>query len=451
MIRSYCNSIFSRRLFSENIFSSFSLIVICILCILSSCEDDPTIIGKDLLPPSDFAEIFSTDTISIRTYTVYGDSIGSTNPATSYLGQIYDPYFGTTTTEFVTQMRLGSEWKEQIAYVVDSVKLFMKFLTVTGNVDEPQYLNLSEIDKMIYNDTVYYSNQPVPLTGQNWSGLQLPELKADTINFIEMDIPISFGEYLIRDTSKLFYNNDIPDFRSYFKGLYFQLAPTSTPVFLSVSLDSPGTYESYSNYFALYLHEVGTLNAVEYYFILDAFSTNACFNRFDHDFSTAQADKRVQHINDGYADTLAYAQIMNGVYTKIKIPGLKDVKDILDMSKVIVNKARLTFPIVYDDDIYKPSTVASQLYLRYVTDAGVRYYVPDYLIASEFFDGTADTTANVYNLNLASYVQSYLQDTTHVLTPDLELFLIPSSTNNVILRANGNSNPAKFEFTYTKF
>ena len=37
----------------------------------------------------------------------------------------------------------------------------------------------------------------------------------------------------------------------------------------------------------------------EYYFILDATNVNARYNRFLHDFSTADSDKRIKHVNDG--------------------------------------------------------------------------------------------------------------------------------------------------------
>ena len=43
-------------------------------------------------------------------YTMYDESIRTDNPSVGYLGQIYDPYFGTTNAEFVTQIRLLAEW-----------------------------------------------------------------------------------------------------------------------------------------------------------------------------------------------------------------------------------------------------------------------------------------------------------------------------------------------------
>ena len=91
-------------------------------------------------------------------------------------------------------------------------------------------------------------------------------------------------------------------------------------------------------------------------FILDAMNKNASFNRFSHDFSSASPGKKIQHINDGYRDTLSYLQYLNGVYTKISLPGSrKPEKSILLLKNIAVNKARLLVPVYFDGDLYKAS------------------------------------------------------------------------------------------------
>ena len=59
---------------------------------------------------------------------------GLTIPLISYLGQIYDPYFGTTTAGFVTQIRLDRDGMDQ-PFTVDSVKLFLQSLECQGKSD----------------------------------------------------------------------------------------------------------------------------------------------------------------------------------------------------------------------------------------------------------------------------------------------------------------------------
>jgi hypothetical protein len=436
------------RSFSEHYIKIFLFTLLAgFVILMSSCEGDPTAIGIKLLPTSDFISVKSTDTMNVRSFTMYSDSIPSDNPSVSYLGYLYDPYFGKSSAEFVSQLRLASTWTAEY-FVIDSIKLYLKLLNVVGSVDKPTQLVMSEIAEQIYTDSTYYSSQTVPLTGYSVTCSLPSDLQADTINNIVIDVPVSFGEYITRDTSMLFHSSSKPDFRSYFKGIYFQLVSDES-IFLSLSVAPPTT--SYSNYFLFYMHD-GYGTAITFVFTLDAVSRNAAFNLYVHDYNAAEPAKKIEHINDtSYLDTLSYVQIMNGLYTKVTIPGLKNIKNDPSMDNISVNKARLIFPVFYDQVIYKPSTIASQVYMRYITGSGSKFIIPDYLISPSFFDGKPDTTANVYNVNLAAYVQSYLEDKTNTLKPELELFLSSSSAKNAILKANSSHTPVKFDFTYSKF
>lgn len=415
---------------------------------VSSCEDEATFLGKDVLPGNDFVSIFSTDTLSVNSYTQYDDSIASSNTSSSYLGQVYDPYFGTTTCEFVTQLRLQERWTGS-SFTIDSVKLGLTLTDVKGNTDQVHYLEIAEIADQIYSDSTYYSNKKVRLTGYKVSGIHLPALQADTINNIVLDIPVEFGYYVMRDTSMLFHSNTVSDFRSYFKGLKFTLKSLEDPAFLTLSLAPPSAAYTPVNYFVIYLHNADN-EANEFLLILDARTNNARFNLYTHDFNSAEPGKKIRHINDGKKDSLSYLQGLNGVYTKLKIPGLADIKNTPGLSKISINKARIICPVWYDGTTYKPSTYPSKLYMRYSTTSGIRYLMPDYYISTTFFDGVIDTVKNTYSFNIASYLQSYLEDSEGKLLPEFELVLPSGLSNNAILRANDNSEPVKFELTYTK-
>jgi hypothetical protein len=451
MTRFYHSSKLSGRFnsVSKNIFNIIHLILFALVgFFVTSCEEGPTQIGAELLPGSDFVTIKSVDTISVLSYSMYDNSIRTDNPSVSYLGQIYDPYFGTTTADFVTQIRMGSVW-DDLPFTIDSVKLYLRLLDVKGGTDVSHTFRLSEIAQQIYTDSIYYSNRTLPLTGYEVTDIDLPVLKADTINDIIINLPVEFGNYLTRDTAKLFHSNTKPDFRSFFKGLWFRMYSSSDPLLVSLSLAQPTTLGDYYNYFVLFMHDdAGT--AKEFFFILDAMNRNASFNRFSHDFSTASPEKKIMHINDGFRDTLSYLQYLNGVYTKIELPGLESLKNDPTFNNVAVNKARLIVPVYFDGDLYKVSNVPSQLYLRYKTKSGSEYMVPDYSINASFFDGTIDSTANVYNFNIPAFVQRYLDPKNDSILPELEIFQ-GTGTKNLILRANKSKTPVKFEFTFTKF
>jgi hypothetical protein len=455
MTKFYHSFIIYLRSFSEHISKTFFLALFTsILLFAYSCEEDPSIVGRKLLPSSDFVFIKSTDTINVESYTLYSNSVETDNPSVSYLGDLYDPYFGSTTAEFVSQLRLGSEWDGKY-FVIDSVKLFLRLLSVKGNVDDVHYLRLSQISQQIYTDSAYYSNQTVPLTEYIVDSLLLPKLQADTINNIVIKLPTAFGDSLTADTTMLFHNSTGDDFRSFFKGLYFQLFSPNDPLFVSLSVAPSSTYGYYNNYFVLYMHDEFSTSKT-FVFILDAYTKNAAYNRYIHNFEDGEVGKRMQHLIDNdtnYLDTVSYVQTMNGAYTKIKIPELETVRENPDMKNISVNKARLIIPVYYDGLIYKPSTIPSIVYLRYVTSTGSKYIIPDYSISSAFYDGSPDTTATVtvYNLNIPAFLQAYFEDTSNKIKPELEIFLTSSSSNNVILKANNSHTPVKLEFTYTKF
>jgi hypothetical protein len=422
-------------------FQAFSLLAVLMLY---SCEEPPTMIGSGLLPGSDFISIGSNGSLPVYSFTEYGDSVRSDNQTYSYLGKMYDPYFGVTSSEFVTQLRLGATWTGDIA-TVDSVKLYLTFVNVTGNTASEQILKISEISEELVPDSAYYSNYPVQ-TAYEIAEVALPALKADTINSIELRLPDDFGTHITRDLSKLFHSSSEPDFNSYFKGVYFRISSASEPLLLTTKLSAPGDYEYYKNYIALFYRNSSGVQSV-FYFIMDARSGNVSINKFAHDFTAAEPDKMIKHINDGVKDTVSFLQCFNGAYTMLQIPGLAAYKDSLPMA---VNKARIIVPVYLDNDIYTATTVPAQIYLKYTLSSGSQFIVPDYSINANFFDGSFNSTTRVYYFNIASFVQKYLEDSTGTISPELEMFLPEGTTSNVILMANGNSKPVKFELTYSK-
>ena len=87
------------------------------------------------------------------------------------------------------------------------------------------------------------------------------------------------------------------------------------------------------------------------------------------------------HRNTTYKDTLSYLQSLNGVYTKIALPGLEDIKKDPSFDKIAVNKARLIIPVYFNPtatDQYISKTYPLNLRLRYKANTGLRYDVPDY-------------------------------------------------------------------------
>jgi hypothetical protein len=423
---------------------------------IASCEEDATTIGKGLLPGSDFVSLAPIDTVTVKSYTMYDASVITSNPTALYLGHLYDPSFGTTTAGFVTQLRLKYDWPGG-NIIIDSIMLVLQLDNVQGVTDGINKLSFYEIADQIYTDSSYYSNNSVPLSGTRVTDLILPELKADTVNNIVIKLPDpAFATWLMRDTSKLMHSNIKPDFRSYFKGLYFELNSGSDPLLLTLNPanDNSGFLlidRYYKNFFVVYFHD-GEGNEGSYYFIIDAINRNASFNTFSHNISTATGDQRIQHYNDFFLEKYSYLQGLNGTYARLKIPGLEKLKSDPALKNTGINKARLTIPFYLDTTLYKKSSVPAQLYLRYRTRNNEKFLVPDFSVDTyhTFFDGRVDTTRMVYNFNLPTYLQQYLEDASGNILPEIEVFQ-GAGTKNVILKTNDPLKPVKFSITYTIF
>ena len=196
-IMSFMTSYYHR---SENIshflisifsFKTFSLILLVSgMLWLSSCEEEPTFIGKGILPSSDFVSVLSSDTFNIISYTQYEYPLRTDAQTAPYIGTYYDPYFGLVTSEFISQVRLEREWTKG-DYTVDSVKLVLRILSVSGSSDSYKQLRITEVADMLYIDSAYYSNTPVDTTAYGIS-VDLPALRTDTINVVNINLPPSF-------------------------------------------------------------------------------------------------------------------------------------------------------------------------------------------------------------------------------------------------------------------
>ncbi|HUX96884.1 MAG TPA: DUF4270 family protein [Bacteroidales bacterium] len=445
-------------LFTSNIplIKTFSIILLIAGALfLGSCEEDPTFIGKDILPSSDFVKVTSVDTFSINSYTNYDYPIRTEGQSAPYLGTSYDPYFGTITSEFISQVRMEREWIKG-DYRVDSVKLVLRILSVAGSTTSVKQLRITEVGNKLYGDSAYYSNTPVDTTDFGFT-VDLPVLRTDTINVVEINLPPSFGEYLIRDQEQLFYSTSTEDFRDYFKGVYIRVLSTSysDPLIIGLNVTQAPSLGDYSDYFKVYMRGQDDNN--EYFsfrFLLDPSKENARYSRVKHDFSTANPDKVFSDvINKPVLDTLSYIQGLNGVYTKLIIPGLEALKNDTTNGKTAVNKASLFVPVQYDGEYYTSATLPDNIYLRYYNKAGSKVLIPDYYIDDyhEYFGGKLDTTNSRYKFNISSFVQDYINDKEGLLKPELEIFQSATEIKNAILKANASKSPVKLEMTITNF
>lgn len=403
--------------------------------VLTGCEEDPSTIGGSILPQGDFNSTQSTDTLTVRFVSSFTDTVRSVNPYNSYFGSIIDPIFGTTSTGAVSQLWLYSDWPGTGISTIDSVFFYLNILDVIGEMGEGGVLNVYEIDEFLHEDSVYYVNRDVPLKSLLFS-MPLAYIPGDTL--IEREIPVAVGEYMLRDTSMLFLSSGEDDFRTFFKGLYFEYVQPAEDHMVRFDLTSGISYIN-----VYYTNGAGDFRG-------HTFPVNSkCvkYNRFIHDFSTADPDKKINHINDGIVDSLSYIQNLEGVYTTVTIPGLEQLRGMMPLS---INKARLFIPAYYDELIFPEANIFNVLLqARYINSDGVRTIFPDYELNPGFFDGQYYSLDHEYRINIANFIQLYLEGV--IEEPAFELYLPYASQSNLILRSNSTAAPLRLEMVFSEY
>lgn len=397
--------------------------------LLASCDQDPVNIGIGLLPEDDFIDVYSTDTVSIRAYTMYDENSLSSDSTRMIAGGIYDPYFGNTYCDFVTQLRLISPWPA-LEYVVDSV--FLTFLPsdVSGDTAATHYLRLYETGTVLTDTTDYYSSQD-PDTIKYLGEYRMPVLEDDSTYTVRLFNWV--GEYLLRDTTQFRPASNF--YKEYFKGLYFGIRSETNPVLLELNAanDPLGL--------TIYYHDTADVKH-SYSFVATNRAVN--YNRFTHDRTTAEPGKEIAHVNDFVLDTAAFLQTYHGVFVRLDLPSLQAFRGTPNMA---VNKARIYAPVHIDPEFYPEKDMPRQIYVRYRDSEGNEMLIPDLLHDLDYMDGSYYTDKDYYIFNITSFVQQYLEG--DIENPSVELFLPLSADQNVIFKANGNDPAIRFEFTYT--
>lgn len=412
----------------------FQALLLAAVLIVSSCEENPAIIGTGLLPGKDFVTIKSTDDIGVDVYTQYIDSVRTNNRTYSYLGKLADPYFGSVSADFVSQLRLTKAWPGGGTPVIDSVRLFFTLLGAKGSLgsDIVHQIKIYEINEKLESSTSYYSNRNPNIKNELVS-FNLPPITQDTLKYIKIIVPDSVGERLMSDTTRLTQDIDSLDFRSFFKGIYVSYGDNPQPIYMVLPF-SAGEF-----YIRVYYTNTKGKGQI-YDFIIN--SNSVRYNRYSHTFPTALQEI----LNSEVKDTLSYLQAFNGVFPRIVIPGLMTYRDSMPIS---VNRARLTFSVYLDDVYYTTTTVPPQIYLSYTSPDSSINIVSDYIVSPSFFDGKFNSSTKKYTFNIASFVQQYLDG--KIEDPEIEMNYPDGEYRNVILKTNASASPVKFEFTYTKF
>lgn len=404
-------------------FQGYILFAFCNLLFIATSCVDPTDLGSDLLS-EDRAEVSFIDTLTLKATTVPGRAQFVYGPAiaeqqSSYLlGKMTDPIFGLSTSTLYAQPRLDFFDPDFSNTVLDSVVLLLPYNVDTmayyGTLNEEFSLDVFRINEAFDRNRFYFSDtsfsvDPIPLGSRTFVPRPFDSLDIVTYNSTFLDtikfpphlrIPLSadFGNELLQlDSASL--DNDAA-FLDVFSGFRVE-ASTETRGLLSFNLLNTigGIY--------LYYTKDDTLKR-QFLVQLDQFSARFC--TFEHDYSGSQVE---QFLNDeNLGDSLIFVQGLAGVDTKIEIPHVRTLEDL------IINKAELI--VEFEDlpeDIDSTYTPALQLGLYANRSDGIRQGIDDFLLAGSvdeipgLFGGVnsdPDGRNGTYTMNLSAHFQKMI-------------------------------------------
>lgn len=383
-----------------------------------SCEDDPGLSGRELLPSGDNFLVSFDSMELVHGYTRLPDSVRAGYKTYYLLGSIIDPFFGSSRAELVTTVSSSINSKGFGPNAeADSVILYISPEEWIGEGIAPIGLHLYEYTEFIQYDSIYFSNMDINGKFRETEIGSAMAYWGDTI----IKIPITDQEFIDKflgaEDSILSESNYIQELMY---GIYLKT-------------DDPGDegsllrfdFDLANNYLYFYYHN-DTIDSLNQYYNLDN-STNGRINLFTHDYSGSPLEEYLQ--NGSNNDSLMFVQSMGGVSSVIHFPELNHW---MDSMPVAINEARVIIPIAdsgttMQQSKYYPESIA--LYLINADGSFAQVY--DNILDPENFGGEFDAASGTYSFSVKVQVQSILAGN----VDNLEMILVPENASISVTRA----------------
>ena len=449
------------KYFSNTIISILGLLVFTISCSV------PTEVGSELIENE--ANTYFNDSLKLEIETILGDSVktfDSTFVLSNYLlGNYEDKDLGISKADLSIQYGLSelkSTFKNTKNFKFDSAAVFFYYDSINckGDLKSSQKLEIYRINEVLDHKKAYWSNQnistdPNPFLTYDFVPNLNPEYyDGDTNLSKKAYLKVLMPQDFINDIYKIVVdtNNTTSDdvFTKLFKGLKFKIRET-TPALLSMNLSSQNlalnVAPTYSN---ITFYYTDTLNKVQKYYLTIG-NTSGNYNvraiNYSHSYKS-DINSIINNVSKG--DSLLVVQGMNGLNSKIYLP------DVKSLGNIIVNKAELEFTAFLDNN--QLISVPRILIIRTKTD-GTKTVIRDIIEGSSFYGGTPElyvigngVLKQKYTFNISGYMQDYIRGIDGATD---KIYLIADSKsqnpNRVILYGPGSKQfPAKLKLAYTK-
>ncbi len=440
------------------------LALVSLTFMLFACNDS-TVIGSDLLE-GDQLDINSTDTLTLRAWTVSQDSVKTYDPnpsSSNYTffscGDFRDPIFGRSIARINAQLSLNVSNPDFRGATIDSAVLILPYRAdqAYGKLNETFSLEVWELEGSLSDSASFFSNQKMALKPSSIGYAEfVPEIK-DSMDVelpkfdkpgyerlpAHLRIPMNstFIESFLGGDSITYTNNSL--FKDFFRGIQLR-APESgagNNGILSFEIRHPLTG------LQIYYHK----DTIYSQYRFPVFSSSIVTAEFEQDFSGSFVDDYIDNTAPEGEDLL-FLQSMSGVNFDLEIPYLSSLKN------VVINRAELILPIVGlpgDDPDYKP---ADQLVVAAVISEDNAQTINDIIYSInragdsfyQLFGGNL-LPDNTYRVNISSHFKDMITGR----SPNRIRFIIyqkPQKASRVVIGGPTHpTQPLKLRLSFTKF
>lgn len=454
------------------------ILLFAVISLLNSACTKTSLIGENIFS-NDTLGIDYTDTISMLTTTIVGESARTYTPVTNqqlnnYLvGQLSDPVFGNTIAIAYAQFRLLTTSPNFESTTLDSVILSLPYDVNErhyGNIDGPQTITVSRLSESMDAAEEIRSTKRFETNRVLGQKTFIPNF-TDSLNVLvpsgdtileelvrpQLRIPldVEFGNELLNSADKM---AGIEGFLDYFKGLEIK-GNGDTDAILSFALSAASMTLYYTQEDSIF-DENDVFQGIEdvakrYVFAVNSFSAKSVY--FFNDRTGIGQDRieaPVSQYLNNYNDSLLFVQSTQGTMAKITFPYLDD------LAGAIINKAELILTVANRDNLTDFS-LPEQLIATSLIDSN--YVVIEDMAVSlstagnfVIFGGTAETettndeSVTTYKINITGHFQDVIDGLV-----GNELYITtypkPQVASRVVLGGAGHSTyPIKLKLNYTK-
>lgn len=418
------------------------------LILLHSCNEDPNIIGGNIIDEDPFNPN-KIDTVTIISYSLPYDSVMTSALSKEYgfmVGSIYDAIFGKTTSSCALSFStVKGALKDSVNPItVDSVILRIPYNNIFGKLETEHTFRVYELDDLL--DTInYYSNrEPNYFSSEIGSKTFTPVLDTTkgSTQFLEIPLDNSLGNKILNFPNSVLNSNQ--EFVKEFNGIYICPDPINTPnsgSMMKLSLKSTETK------IRIYYH---TAVVDSSYYDLTVTSDTKNYLYYDHnnyEEASQSFKNQVLECDTTLGSEKLFLQTMGGVMVKITFPYIQEFKKIENLA---IQDAKLFFTVNTEDTYFGVPSAFDLVKMK--SENGQMTLINDYVASSNYYNGTlaSGTETFFFRINL------HLKDMINGKTEDNSVYLHIRNSNSIYGRvllygANPNDieNRIKLQITYT--